>query len=177
MSPSTVLILTTAPPAVTCPAKRDVSACSCGQPTDECHGAQMKILFSHAQASAIDAPSWSTEQYRTALNDLAAYFDCTDLSGVEEMRFYVLGARVHAYERKHFPVSPPEPVDAILFRLEQQCLPVAELLPIFKTTDRMSEVLERHGTVTQAEAKLLEEKLGVHLSLDLSHCLDILPSN
>jgi HTH-type transcriptional regulator/antitoxin HigA len=32
----------------------------------------------------------------------------------------VLATLVEAYERKHFPIDPPDPIDAIKFRLEQQ---------------------------------------------------------
>jgi HTH-type transcriptional regulator/antitoxin HigA len=32
----------------------------------------------------------------------------------------VLATLVEAYERKHFPIDPPDPIEAIRFRLEQQ---------------------------------------------------------
>jgi HTH-type transcriptional regulator/antitoxin HigA len=34
----------------------------------------------------------------------------------------VLATLVEAYERKHFPIDPPDPIEAIKFRLEQQGL-------------------------------------------------------
>jgi HTH-type transcriptional regulator/antitoxin HigA len=37
-------------------------------------------------------------------------------------RLDVLATLVEAYERKHFPIDPPDPIEAIRFRLEQQGL-------------------------------------------------------
>jgi HTH-type transcriptional regulator/antitoxin HigA len=35
-------------------------------------------------------------------------------------RLDVLATLVEAYEQKHFPIDPPDPIEAIRFRLEQQ---------------------------------------------------------
>ena len=40
-------------------------------------------------------------------------------------RLEVLTALVDAYERKHCPINPPDPIGAIRFRLEQQGLTCA----------------------------------------------------
>jgi HTH-type transcriptional regulator/antitoxin HigA len=40
----------------------------------------------------------------------------------EEDRLDVLTTLVEAYEQKHFPTDPPDPIEAIRFRLEQQGL-------------------------------------------------------
>ncbi len=37
-------------------------------------------------------------------------------------RLDVLATLVEAYEQKHFPIDPPDPIEAIRFRLEQQGL-------------------------------------------------------
>jgi HTH-type transcriptional regulator/antitoxin HigA len=37
-------------------------------------------------------------------------------------RLDILVALVDAYERTHYPIDPPDPIDAIRFRLEQQGL-------------------------------------------------------
>jgi HTH-type transcriptional regulator/antitoxin HigA len=37
----------------------------------------------------------------------------------EADRLEILVALVEVYEAKHYPVDPPDPIDAILFRLEQ----------------------------------------------------------
>ena len=39
----------------------------------------------------------------------------------------VLVTLIEAYEYKHYPIGPPDPVDAIKFRMEQQRLPARDL--------------------------------------------------
>lgn len=45
-------------------------------------------------------------------------------------RLEVLATLVQAYEAQHYPVSPPDPIEAIKFRMEQQGLTVAGLQPL-----------------------------------------------
>lgn len=42
-------------------------------------------------------------------------------------RLDVLATLVQAYEAQHYPVSAPDPIEAIKFRMEQQRLTVADL--------------------------------------------------
>src|SRR5258708_26144675 len=42
----------------------------------------------------------------------------------------VLATLVEAYERKHFPIDPPDPIEAIRFRLEQQGLDPRALIRV-----------------------------------------------
>src|SRR6204780_5948757 len=46
----------------------------------------------------------------------------------EEDRLDVLATLVEAYEEKHFPIDPPDPIEAIRFRLEQQGLDPSALV-------------------------------------------------
>jgi HTH-type transcriptional regulator/antitoxin HigA len=45
-------------------------------------------------------------------------------------RLEVLVALVDAYERAHYPIDPPDPIDAIRFRLEQQGLDQRALIGV-----------------------------------------------
>ena len=42
----------------------------------------------------------------------------------------VLATLVQAYEAQHYPVSAPDPIEAIKFRMEQQGLTIADLQPL-----------------------------------------------
>lgn len=55
---------------------------------------------------------------------------------------------VDNYERTREPLPPPDPVEAIKFRLEQQGLTRKALLPVFGTTARISEVLSGKRALT-----------------------------
>lgn len=62
----------------------------------------------------------------------AALLEIERVSGTEPGtrqgdRLDILVTLVHAYEEQHFPLDPPDPVEAIKFRMEQQGLTRKEL--------------------------------------------------
>ena len=52
-------------------------------------------------------------------------------------RLDVLATLIDAYEAEHFPIDPPDPVEAIKFRMEQQGLTRRDLEEIIGTRTRM----------------------------------------
>jgi len=73
----------------------------------------------------------------------------------------ILATLIDAYEAKHHPIDPPDPIDAILFRLEQRGLTRADLVPIIGSRSRVSEVLNRRRELTVAMIVRIREKLGI----------------
>jgi HTH-type transcriptional regulator / antitoxin HigA len=73
----------------------------------------------------------------------------------------VLVTLVDAYEARRHPIDPPDPIDAILFRLEQMGLGRSELVDIMGTRARVSEVLNRRRPLTIAMIAKLRDKLGI----------------
>ncbi len=59
----------------------------------------------------------------------------------EGARREVLSELIYAYEQKHHPIPPPNPIDAIEFRLEQQGLTRKALEPILGGRGKVAEVL------------------------------------
>jgi HTH-type transcriptional regulator/antitoxin HigA len=76
-------------------------------------------------------------------------------------RLDVLATLVEAYEQKHFPVAPPDPVQAIVFRMEQQGLTRKDLEPLLGSRARVSEVLNYRRALTLPMIRALHEKLGI----------------
>src|SRR3954468_17590803 len=70
-------------------------------------------------------------------------------------------AAEEAYEAKHHPVDPPDPIDAILFRMEQMGLTRADLVPIIGSRARVSEVLNRRRDLSIAMIARIRAKLGI----------------
>jgi hypothetical protein len=65
-------------------------------------------------------PIRTEEDYRSAMREIAAYFDNEPEPGSPDgKRFEVLPTLVDTYETKRFPVDLPDPVEAIKFRMEQ----------------------------------------------------------
>ena len=76
-------------------------------------------------------------------------------------RLDVLATLVDAYERKHFPMPAPDPVEAILFRMDQQGLTRKDLEPILGSRARVSEVLNHKRPLTLPMIRALHESLGI----------------
>ena len=68
---------------------------------------------------------------------------------------------IEAYENKHYPISPPDPVEAIKFRMEQQGLSPADLQPYIGASGRVSEVLSRKRPLSLRMVKRLHESLNI----------------
>ena len=78
-------------------------------------------------------------------------------------RLDILMTLVEAYETKHYPIDPPDPVDAILFRMEQQGLTRKDLEPILGSRSRVSEVLNRKRTLSLDMIRSLHKFLNIPL--------------
>lgn len=73
----------------------------------------------------------------------------------------VLVTLIDAYEAKHHPIDPPDPIEAIKFRMEQQGLTRADLEPMIGSRARVSEVLNRQRPLTIAMINKLRAGLGI----------------
>ena len=60
-----------------------------------------------------------------------------------------------AYEMRHFPITPPDPVDAILFRMEQMGMTKTDMAKYLGSQSRVSEVLSRKRKLTLKMVKSL----------------------
>jgi HTH-type transcriptional regulator / antitoxin HigA len=76
-------------------------------------------------------------------------------------RLEVLAVLIEAYENSKYPVEPPDPIDAILFRMEERGLKQADLIPYFGTSGRVSEVLKRKRPLTVQMIRALSVGLGI----------------
>lgn len=73
----------------------------------------------------------------------------------------LLADLVEHYEIKHFPIPKPTPLEAIRFRMEQGGLTPRDLVPIFGSRAKVSEVLSGKRPLTMATARALHEHFGI----------------
>ncbi|MEO8402973.1 MAG: transcriptional regulator [Chitinophagaceae bacterium] len=73
----------------------------------------------------------------------------------------ILSILVEAYERKHYPVPPPHPIEAIKFRLEQMGVDEKELIRILGGRSRKSEILSGRRKLSLAMIRELHQKLSI----------------
>ena len=76
-------------------------------------------------------------------------------------RLEVLATLIDAYEAEHFPMDPPDPVEAIKFRMEQQGLTRRDLEPIIGTRTRVAEILNGKRGLSIAMIRRLHQHLGI----------------
>ena len=105
-------------------------------------------------------PIRSEKDLRAAFKRLDVIFQApAGTSEADEME--VLVTLIEAYENKHYPISPPDPVEAIKFRMEQQGLSPADLRPYIGASGRVSEVLSRKRPLSLRMVKRLHEGLKI----------------
>jgi HTH-type transcriptional regulator/antitoxin HigA len=73
----------------------------------------------------------------------------------------VLSILVEAYEKKHYPIPPPHPLEAIKFRLEQMDIDDKELTHILGGRNRKSEILSGRRKLSLAMIRELHDKLHI----------------
>src|SRR5262249_19680567 len=76
-------------------------------------------------------------------------------------RLDVLATLIDAYESEHYPMDPPDPIEAIKFRMEQQGLTRRDLEGIIGTRTRVAEVLNRKRGLSIAMIRRLHKHLGI----------------
>lgn len=75
----------------------------------------------------------------------------------------VLATLVDAYEKEHYPIDAPDPIDAIMFRMEQLGLERKDLEPWLGSRARVSEVLNKRRGLSLAMIRSLHKHLEIPL--------------
>lgn len=75
----------------------------------------------------------------------------------------ILATLVQVFEEQHYPIEAPDPIEAIKFRMEQQGLQNADLIPYFGQRSRVSEILNRKRKLTITMIRKLNEGLKIPL--------------
>ncbi len=105
-------------------------------------------------------PIKTEDDYNYALDRVAELIDAEpDSEAGAELD--VLATLVDAYESKHFPIESPDPVEAILFRMEQMGINRKDLEPFLGGRGRVSEVLNRKRDLSITQIKKLHDGLQI----------------
>jgi len=76
-------------------------------------------------------------------------------------RLDILATLIEAYETNHYPMDPPDPIEAIKFRMEQQGLTRKDLERVLGSRTRVSEVLNRKRRLSIDMIRKLHDKLQI----------------
>jgi HTH-type transcriptional regulator/antitoxin HigA len=82
-----------------------------------------------------------------------------DTPGGDELDLLV--TLVESFEMKHYPIAPPDPIDAIKFRMEQMGMTKADMMKYLGSQSRVSEILNRKRSLTLKMVKSLYKGLKI----------------
>jgi HTH-type transcriptional regulator / antitoxin HigA len=105
-------------------------------------------------------PIRSNADYEAALKEVERLWGAKPGSRDGD-RLDVLATLIDAYEYEHFPLDPPDPIEAIKFRMEQQNLTRRDLEEIIGSRTRIAEVLNRKRGLSIGMIRRLHEHLGI----------------
>ena len=73
----------------------------------------------------------------------------------------ILMVLVEAYENKHYPIPPSDPVNAILFQMDQLGVDRKKLQEFLGPRSRVSDVLNRKRGLSVPQIKRLHKGMGI----------------
>lgn len=104
-------------------------------------------------------PLRSEKDYDWALKEIEPYFAHPPKRGTPQAdRFDVLADLIEVYEAKCWPVAPPDPIDAIRFRMEQAGLKQSDFGRLIGSQSRASEIMNRKRPLTMEQAYKLHRE-------------------
>jgi HTH-type transcriptional regulator/antitoxin HigA len=113
----------------------------------------------------IDIKIIKTEkEYEKAMARIDAMMDA-DRGSIQEEELELLALLVEKYEEEHFPIDPPDPVEAILFRMEQEGLTAKDMIKYLGSQSKVSEVLNHRRPLSLAMIRNLHAGLGIPLEV------------
>ena len=102
------------------------------------------------------------EQYETALERAYDLFQLDLKEGDTELdELELLGVLIEQYEKKHYPIGPPHPIEAIKFYLDQMGINETELNKVLGSRSRKSEILSGKRKLSLSMIRVLHEKLQI----------------
>ena len=105
-------------------------------------------------------PIKTEEDYNTSIRRIEVLWGAKkDTPQGDELDLLV--TLVESYEMKHYPIAPPDPVDAIKFRMEQMDMTKADMVQYIGSQSRVSEILNGRRKLTLGMIKALYKGLRI----------------
>ena len=105
-------------------------------------------------------PVRTRADHRAALKEIESLMTARPRTPEGE-RLDVLVTLVEAWERKHYPMEFPDPIEAIKFHMEQSGLGPKDLVPMIGQLNRVYEVLAGKRALTLQMIRRLHKDLGI----------------
>ena len=98
--------------------------------------------------------------YRITLQRLELIFDA-EIGTPDSDEADILGLMLDEYEKKHYPIDAPDPIEAIKIRMEEMQLKQLDLVDAIGGKSRVSEILNRKRKLTVEMIRNLTQKLNL----------------
>ena len=105
-------------------------------------------------------PIKTEADYEAALREVERLWGATYGSS-EGDKLDVWVTLIEAYEQKHYPIPPPDPIEAICHHMESQGLSLRDLEPYLGSGVRVSEILNRKRALSLKMIRKLHKGLGI----------------
>jgi len=112
-------------------------------------------------------PIKSELDYRQALKKLEIVFDAL-IGTPESDEADMLGLIIDEYEKNHYPIDAPDPIEAIKIRMEEMQLKQIDLVNEIGGKSRVSEILNRKRKLTVDMIRKLTARLNLSPGLLIS---------
>ena len=112
-------------------------------------------------------PIKTETDYEDALKRLEIVFDAP-IDTLESDEADILGLLIDEYEKKHYPIEAPDPIEAIKIRMEEMHLKQIDLVPEIGGKSRVSEILNKKRKLTIEMIRKLTKRLNLSPELLLS---------
>lgn len=109
-------------------------------------------------------PIKTKNDYQIALKRLEAIFDAP-IGSPESDEADVIGLMVDEYEKKHYHIDAPDPIEAIKIRMEEMHLKQIDLVDAIGGKSRVSEILNRKRKLTVEMIRKLTKRLNLSPAL------------
>lgn len=105
-------------------------------------------------------PIKTDSDYKQALKRLEIIFDAP-IGSTQSDEADILGLMIDEYEKKHFPIDAPDPIEAIKIRMEEMQLKQVDLINEIGGKSRVSEILNRKRKLTVDMIRRLTIRLNL----------------
>ncbi len=105
-------------------------------------------------------PIRTAKDHQQALESIEGLMNARD-GTPEGDRLEILSTLVEDWERRHHPILPPDPLEAIRFRMDQQGLSASDMAPLLGGANRVSEVLGGKRSLTIGMIRNLTRELHI----------------
>ena len=102
----------------------------------------------------------SESEYQIALSRLEEIFDSKPGTAQGD-ELEILALIVEDYEAKNYPIGPPDPIEAIKFRMEQMGMKQNDLAQILGHKSRASEILNKKRKLTLKMIRKISQSLKI----------------